>query len=412
MNSNQILITILVIISADYLLEQLLSYFNIKSNKSEIPDSMKEYYDKEKYAKSQEYLKVQTRFSYLTSGLSFVIAFILLFFGLFGWLDQMINTYFDNPILLALAFFGILFLASDLLGTPFSWYSIFIIEERFGFNKTTPKLFFVDKVKGYLLTIIIGGGILALLLYLIQVMGPNFWLVFWIAISAFILFINMFYTSLIVPLFNKLTPLQDGELMDSIKVYSEKVKFPLTKVFVIDGSKRSKKANAFFSGIGKKKKVVLYDTLIENHTINELVAVLAHEIGHYKKKHITIGFILSVLQVGVTLFIMSLMIFNTDLSMALGADHLAIHLNLIAFAILFSPVSKITGIFMNIFSRKNEFEADAFAANTFEGESLATALKKLSVDNLSNLYPHPWYVFFHYSHPPLMLRLKALETKS
>ena len=161
--------------------------------------------------------------------------------------------------------------------------------------------------------------------------------------------------------------------MDMIKVYSKKVKFPLTKVFVIDGSKRSKKANAFFSGIGKKKKVVLYDTLIDNHTVNELVAILAHEIGHYKKKHITIGLILSVLQVGLTLFIMSLMIFDLDLSKALGTDHLAIHLNLIAFAILYSPVSKIIGIFMNIFSRRNEYEADAFAANTFEGSSLATA---------------------------------------
>jgi STE24 endopeptidase len=218
----------------------------------------------------------------------------------------------------------------------------------------------------------------------------------------------MFYTSLILPLFNKLAPLQEGELKTAIQQFAQKVNFPLDNIFVMDGSKRSKKANAFFSGIGKKKKIVLYDTLIENHTTDELVAVLAHEVGHFKKKHIVWSYVLSVLQIFFMLFVLSLMIYNTDLSLALGGKEQAIHLNLLAFGILFSPISGITGLLMSLLSRKNEFEADAYAKETFSGTALATALKKLSVDSLSNLFPHPAYVFFHYSHPPLLQRLKAL----
>jgi STE24 endopeptidase len=221
----------------------------------------------------------------------------------------------------------------------------------------------------------------------------------------------MFYTALVLPMFNKLTPLQEGELKTAIEAFSKKVNFPVTNIVVIDGSKRSKKANAFFSGIGKKKKIVLYDTLINNHTTEELVAVLAHEVGHFKKKHIIWSYILSVGQIVFTLFILSLMIFNERVSLALGAHQLGIHLNLLAFGILFSPISGITGIFMNMYSRKNEFEADAYAKEKFDGGALATALKKLSVDSLSDLYPHPLYVFFHYSHPPLLTRLRALNVE-
>lgn len=221
----------------------------------------------------------------------------------------------------------------------------------------------------------------------------------------------MFYTSLIVPLFNKLSPLEDGDLKQLINEYSARVGFPLKNVFVIDGSKRSSKANAFFSGIGKKKKIVLYDTLINNHTKEELVAVLAHEAGHFKKKHVLSGFFLSVIQIAIMLFILSLMIFNENLSLALGGQQQAIHLNLLAFGILYSPISMLTGIIMNIISRRNEFEADAYAVRTYDGRYLHSALKKLSVDNLSNLTPHPLYVFFHYSHPPLVQRLQAIETE-
>jgi STE24 endopeptidase len=241
--------------------------------------------------------------------------------------------------------------------------------------------------------------------------GPDFWLYFWIVISVFILFINMFYTSLILPLFNKLTPLEDGELKEEIEAYSKKINFPLDNIFVIDGSKRSAKSNAFFSGIGKKKKIVLYDTLIENHSKEELVAVLAHEVGHFKKKHIITGYLLSILQTGFTLFIMSFIIFSPAMSEALGGSQLAIHLNLLAFGILYSPISHFVGLFMNILSRKNEYEADAYARETYNGKFLQQALKKLSVDNLSNLFPHPAYVFINYSHPPLLKRLAAMKGK-
>jgi STE24 endopeptidase len=274
------------------------------------------------------------------------------------------------------------------------------------------KTFIADKIKGYLIAIIVGGLILGGLLLLINELGKDFWIWFWIAISLFLIFVNMFYTSLIVPLFNKLKPLEDGDLRMAIQEYSKNVGFPLDNIFVIDGSKRSTKANAYFSGLGSKKKIVLYDTLIQNHSKEELVAVLAHEVGHFKKKHIILGLILSVAQIGIMLFILSLLVFNTDLSKALGATTNTIHLNLIAFGILFSPISHLIGIFMNLISRKNEYEADRFAASTYNGNALQEALKKLSVNNLSNLTPHPAYAFFHYSHPPLLERLRALRKVS
>ena len=266
----------------------------------------------------------------------------------------------------------------------------------------------MDKIKGYVLSALIGGALLSLLFYLILEIGEGFWVYFWAVASIMILLVNMFYTSLILPIFNKLTPLENGELKAAIQEYSRKVGFPLDNIFVIDGSKRSKKANVFFSGIGKKKKIVLYDTLIENHSKDELVAVLAHEVGHFKKRHIVQGFVMSIAQIGFMLFVLSQMIFSETLSTTLGAQNMVVHINLIAFGILYSPISKILGVVGNIISRKNEYEADNFAATTFGGRPLKDALKRLSVDNLSNLYPHPAYVFFHYSHPPLLKRLEAM----
>jgi len=409
MEAAAILTLILFIISFDFILEQVLDYLNLKHQKSELPATLKGIYEEEEFKKSVEYNRVQTRFSFLTSTFSFVISFTLLATGLFGGIDEWLRLYFENPVWLALAFYGVLYLASDIINTPFQLYSTFVIEEKFGFNKTTGKTFIADKIKGYLLTILIGGGIITLLLWLILNLGVNFWWYFWIAISAFILFINMFYTSLIVPLFNKLTPLEQGDLKHAIETYCSSVKFPLDNIFIIDGSKRSTKANAFFSGIGKKKKIVLYDTLIKNHSQEELVAVLAHEVGHFKKKHIVSGFALSIAQVGIMLFIMSRMIFSPELSLALGAEQLGIHLNLLAFGILYSPITKVLGLIMNQISRKNEYEADSYATTSYNGDALSEALKKLSVNNLSNLNPHPWYVFFNYSHPPLLKRLNAIR---
>ncbi|MEQ8245783.1 M48 family metallopeptidase [Fulvivirga sp.] len=408
MASQTILYLILGIITFSYLLNQLLDYLNLKSRKSELPDDIKSFYSEEKYAKAQEYHKTLSNFSFLTSAFSFAGSFAILYFGGFGYLDQLLRPMVGEGIALSLTYFGVLFLLSDILNLPFSIYSTFVIEERFGFNKTTPKTFIVDKLKGYVLTIIVGGLLIGSLLYLINNIGESFWLYFWAIASVFILFVNMFYTSLILPLFNKLTPLEDGELKTAIEDYSEKIDFPLDNIYVIDGSKRSNKANAFFSGIGKRKKIVLYDTLINNHSIEELVAVLAHEVGHFKKKHIIYGFAISILQIGLMLFIMSQMIYSEAVSQALGGQQLAIHLNLLAFGILYSPISMISSILGNILSRKNEFEADAYAKQTYNPKALQEALKKLSVDNLSNLYPHPAYVFLHYSHPPLLQRLNEL----
>lgn len=409
MEPQTILLIIIIIATISYVFDQLLDYVNLRSMRSDIPDDVAVFYDRTRYLRSLDYHRELSRFSFITAGFSFLLSIGMLISGGFGWLDDLVRGYVGNPIPHALLFFGVLVLASDLLTMPFQLYSTFVIEEKYGFNKTTVKTFFVDKLKGYLLAALIGAPLLALLIYLIQEIGAGFWIWFAAVASVFILFMNMFYTTLILPLFNKLTPLPEGELKSAIQQFAARVDFPLDNIFVIDGSKRSSKANAFFSGIGRKKKIVLYDTLIEKHTTDELVAVLAHEVGHFKKKHIVMSFALSILQVFLTMYILSLMVYNADLSMALGGSQHSIALNLIAFSILFAPISGVTGLFMSMYSRRNEYEADAYARQTYSGPALSDALKKLSVDSLSNLYPHPLYVFFHYSHPPLLKRLAAIN---
>jgi len=409
MQAQTILLIIIGIVIVSYLFSQILEYINLGAQRKDIPDEITSFYDKEKYLKSLDYHRQQTYFSFITSAFSLCLSLSMLILGGFGWLDGFLRNYISTPIPLALAFFGILAVASDVITIPFQWYSVFVIEEKYGFNKTTVKTFLTDKLKGYLLGAIIGGLLVSALIYLIEKIGPGFWIWFALIAAAFILLANLFYTSLILPLFNKLTPLPDGELKEAIQTFSKKVSFPLDNIFVMDGSKRSKKANAFFSGIGSKKKIVLFDTLIANHTKEELLAVLAHEVGHFKKKHIIFSYLLSVIQIFFTLWVLSLMVFNQNVALALGGSQPAIHLNLVAFTILFSPLSGITGLLMSLYSRRNEFEADRYAKETFDGNALSNALKKLSVDSLSDLYPHPAYVFFHYSHPPLLARLQALK---
>ncbi len=409
MTANSILLLLLAFIIGDFIFEFVLDYLNDKSQSATIPKEAEGIYNDEEYKKSYLYNKEKDQFGKISGLFSLSLTVAAFAFGWLGWLDTELRTYIDNPIWLSLAFFGIILIATDILGTPFELYNTFRIEAKYGFNKMTAGLFVGDKLKGYLMGAIIGGGLLALLIWLIGDLGEYWWLYFWAVISVFILLLNMFYTSLIVPLFNKLTPLEEGELRDAIEAYCKTVDFPLTNLFVVDGSKRSTKANAYFSGMGKKKKVVLFDTLIENHTTEELVAVLAHEIGHYKRNHIKQTFVLSIVQMGITLFILSFFVGNEGLSKALGAEQYGIHLNLIVFTILYTPISKLTALLMNLFSRKNEFEADYFAATTYDGKYLQEALKKLSSNNLSNLTPHPAYVFFHYSHPPVLKRLEAIE---
>jgi STE24 endopeptidase len=412
MTPGLILIVIVSISVAGYLFDLVLEYLNLKAQRTDIPDDIASFYDRDKYLRSLEYHRVKTRFSFLAGGFGFLLSLGMLVFGGFGYLDSLLRPFFENQVWLALVFFGIILLGSDILTLPFQLYSIFVIEERFGFNKTTRKTFIADKIKGYIIGGLIGGSLLAVLIILVNKFGPDFWIWFAAIAAVFVLLINMFYASWILPLFNKLTILPAGDLKTAIENFSKKVNFPLDNIFVMDGSKRSSKANAFFSGIGRKKKIVLFDTLINNHTTDELVAVLAHEVGHFKKKHIILSFVLSVVQIFFLLFVLSLMIFNSDLSIALGGTQQAIHLNLIAFAILFSPISAITGLLMSLLSRKNEYEADAYAKETYSGVALSEALKRLSVDTLSNLYPHPAYVFFYYSHPTLLQRLEALKKNS
>jgi STE24 endopeptidase len=405
---------ILAILIADFLFRFILDFLNTTRFSDSIPAELEGIYDQENYRKSQQYLKANARFGMLLSVLSFLLMIGLVVFGLFGQLDTWIQSVTGDSILQALLFFGILALAGDLLSTPFSVYSTFIIEERFGFNKTTPKTFFLDKFKSWIILAVIGGGILALAVYLFERTGPDFWLWVWAVLAVFSVFISMFYSSLIVPLFNKQEKLEPGDLRDKIEAFAQKTGFTLRNIYTIDGSKRSTKANAYFTGLGAKKRIVLYDTLIEKQSADEIVAVLAHEIGHYRKKHIVSTLAFSLANSLVTLFILSLFIrpgseISLALAQSLGAHSFSFHMGLLAFGILYGPISLVTGTFLNSWSRKNEFEADRFARSTGLANELKSALIKLSVDSLSNLRPHPAYVFFHYSHPTLLQRLKKLD---
>jgi len=409
MSSGLLFYIIIGIIIFEFCLSQFLNFINSKTWENEIPAELADLYDAEKYAKAQQYDKAKQNLSNISSILSLILTLAFIIFGGFEYVDNIARSYSTHPIAIALIFFGIIYIAVDIISSPFAIYGTFVIEEKFGFNKTTVATYIKDKLKGYVMTALIGGGMLSLIILIYNQMPNNFWWIAWIAISVFTLFFASFYTTLIVPIFNKLTPLEDGSLRAKIDEYAQKVKFPLKNIFVIDGSKRSSKANAFFSGMLGKKSIVLYDTLINENTDEELVAVLAHEVGHFKKKHVAKSMVISILQTGVMLFILGFALKSSALSEALKVNQHSFHIGIIAFGMLFSPISTILSIFMNVFSRKNEYEADAFAKNTSDAKSLVSALKKLSINHLSNLQPHPWYVFFYYSHPPLLQRLKALK---
>lgn len=409
MNAQTLLYAVVAFIILEFLFERLLDFINLKNRSAHIPQEMEGFVDAEKYSKMQTYSRETTQFGAISGTFSLIIIVSLLLFGGFAWLDNMVREYTTQPILMGLSFFGILYIVNDLIGLPFSLYRIFVIEEKYGFNKTTAGTFIIDKLKGYLLTAIMGGGILSLIIWVYMLTGSWFWLIAWGIVTAFSLFISMFYTSVLVPIFNELTPLEDGELRTALETYAGKVDFPLKNVMVMNGSKRSTKSNAYFSGLGSRKTIVLFDTLIENHSVEELVAVIAHEVGHYKRKHIQKGLVLSVLQMGVLFLVFGWLVSNPLLAQMLGAEQPSFHLGLLAFGLLYSPISLVTGVLMNMYSRKNEFEADDFARQTYGTEPMILALKKLSVDNLSNLTPHPAYVFVHYSHPPVLQRIEALR---
>lgn len=393
----------------EFVFEKVLSYLNLQTWDKPLPEAVKDLYDAKKYAEARDYAKVNYHFGTVSSVFSLIVSVSFLVLGGFAWVDGLVRAYSENPVVHSLLFFGVIGAGSSLISLPFGIYHTFVIEERFGFNKTTLTTFFTDKIKGLVLAITLGGGILALLTWLYLLLGSYFWLAAWAVVAAFSVFFAMFYTSLLLPLFNKLIPLESGELRTSIENYARKVDFPLTNIFVMDGSKRSSKANAFFSGLGHKKNIVLYDTLIKEMTLEEITAVLAHEVGHYKKQHVLQSMVISVLQMGFMFFIFGLLAGSPLMAEVLGAKENSFHLSLVTFSMLYSPISLITGLLMNVFSRKNEYEADAYARDTYSAAPLVTSLKKLSVNHLSNLQPHPAYVFVNYSHPTLLQRIRALN---
>ena len=408
MSPQTVFIIILVILTADFVSERILSALNVKSSKKPIPDLLSGIYDQDKYQKQQSYFRANTRFGLLTSTVSFLVIFLMIVFGGFGWLDGIVQRWTANPILVSLVFFGILFLANDIISTPFEIYDTFVIEERFGFNKTTPKTFIFDKLKGYVLAAILGGGILALIMWLYRLNPQYFWLIAWACVTAVSLFFSLFYSELIVPLFNKQTPLEAGELRDAIEKFSKKAGFELKNIFVIDGSKRSTKANAYFTGFWKKKRIVLYDTLINDLDTAEIVAVLAHEAGHSKYKHTLRNILINLPYTLLMFFLLGLILRSDVLAQALGGKEASFHLNILAFGVLYSPVSMMLGLAMNVLSRKHEYQADGYVKENKMGEQLISALKKISSKSLSNLTPHPAYVFVNYSHPTLLQRVEKL----
>ena len=406
---NFIAVIILVAIFSDFILQFLADCLNLKELRAEVPEAFHGIYDKERYEKSQEYLRANTHFGWIESVFDITVLLIFWFGKGFPFLDQWTRSLDYGSIVTGLIYIGILLFIKSLLSLPFSIYSTFVIEERFGFNKTTWRTFFLDIVKGLMLTILLGGPLLAGILIFFEYAGANAWWYCWIAVTLFMLIIQFIAPSWIMPLFNKFNQLEDGELKNSIMAYAHSINFPLKNIFVMDGSRRSSKSNAFFTGFGKNKRIALFDTIINQLTANELVAVLAHEMGHYKKKHILQSMIVGILQSGLMLFLLSFFVSYQELFDAFYMDKISVYTGLIFFGMLYSPIDFFIGIFRHMHSRKNEYEADMFAAKTTGNPvSMADALKKLSVNNLSNLMPHPFYVFLNYSHPPVLSRLKSI----
>ncbi len=409
MTTQTIFYTIIWLTIFEFLLTKYLWHLNTLNWSEKLPKELKWIYDEEKYQKSQKYEKVKYKFSILSSTFSFLIILLVLIFWWFGILDDAIRVYSDNEIILSLLFFWIVMLLQTIISLPFSYYSTFVVEEKFWFNKMTKKLFFTDTIKSLVLWAVIWWILLSAIVWSYTKFTDNFWLIAWWIITAFTVFFMMFYSTLIVPLFNKQTPLEKWELRDAIENFSKKIWFELDNIFVIDWSKRSSKANAYFSGLGSKKRIVLFDTLIKDLTTEELVAVLAHEIWHYKKKHTLQMLVFWTIQTWFMLYVFSLALKMPEFSLALWWEKGSFYLWAIAFSIIFTPISMILWILSNMLSRKNEYEADRFAWENYEAKELSWALIKLSRNNLSNLRPHKAYEFFYYSHPTVLKRLKALK---
>ena len=397
----------------EYLLDMIANFLNLKSIKSVVPEDLSGIYEPDEYRKSQDYLRTTTKFAFLTNTFKLTLLIGFWFVGGFGWLDESIREQNFHVIVNGLLFISILLLGQLVLTIPFEIYSTFVIEDRFGFNKTTPSTFVYDRVKGLLVLLIIGGPLIAGILSFFEYAGSLAWVYCWIAVTLFSLGLQFIAPTWIMPIFNKFTPLEKGNLRDSIFEYANTVNFSIDNILLMDGSKRSNKANAFFTGFGKHKRIALFDTLIEKHSVSELVSIIGHEIGHYKKGHIIQRLVFSIIHSGVIFFLLSIFLNSTELYNAFFVDEQSVYAGLLFFGLLYTPIEIILGPIMQGLSRKHEYEADVWAVDTVnDHESLSNGLKKLSVDNLSNLTPHPLYVFLNYSHPPLLKRLQAIELRS
>ena len=409
---NTIAIIILAAIIFNYALNGLADYLNLTMLRNDLPEAFRGVYDSDRYRKSQQYLKVNTRFGWITA--TFDVAVILIFWFAKGFplLDEWVRSFNFGPVITGLIYMAVLLLFKGVLSLPFSLYATFVIEERFGFNQTTWTTFVMDLAKGLLLAVLLGAPLLAGILAFFVHAGTNAWWYCWIAVTLYMLGVQFIAPTWIMPLFNKFTPLEAGELKSAILSYAGSINFPIENVYVMDGSRRSRKSNAFFTGFGKHRRIVLFDTLIKQHTTGELVAVLAHEMGHYKKKHILQTMVLGILQMGIMLYLLSIFISYQGLFDAFYMPQKSVYAGLIFFAMLYSPLDFFIGIFMQMLSRRNETEADRFSAETTrDPQSMVAALKKLSVHNLTNLRPHPVYVFLNYSHPPVLQRISELHGK-
>jgi STE24 endopeptidase len=406
---NIIFFIILIIPVIGFISERYLDYLNSLMWSDKLPEKLTGICDEEEYKKTQLYNKDNNKLSLWSSSFNLAVILLMIIAGGFSIADSIARSISSNSVIISLVFFGIIGFLSDIINIPFGYYDTFVIEKKYGFNTMTIKTFITDHIKSWLLALLVGIPVLGLITWFYYRTGKNFWIYAWGLITVFSVFINLFYSELIVPLFNKQIPLPEGTLRSMIEAFSQKTGFRLRNIYIIDGSKRSTKANAYFSGFGPKKRIVLYDTLQKELSEEEIVAVLAHEIGHYKKKHVLLTLIFSVLTTGIMLFLLSLVVNSPSFSRALGSQNASFNMGLIVFGILYSPLSLIIGLLTNFISRKNEFAADRFVRENYKPAILADALKKLSVKNLSNMMPHPTYVFFHYSHPPLLSRLEKLE---
>jgi len=400
---------IIFALAVEYLLSTVSSILDMGNIVEEVPADFQDVYDREKYARSQSYLRDRTRFGIFSSTFSLLLILVVIHTGLFGVLDQFVRVQTIQPILAGLLFFGIIFIIQDIISLPFSIYSTFVIEEKFEFNRTTPKTFVIDKLKGYALTVILGSAVIVPILYFFERFGPRGWWIAWGLVTLFMIAVQPLFVHVIAPLFNKFTPLEEGELRLAIEEYSEKVKFPIGRIDVMDGSKRSGHSNAYFSGLGKSRRIALFDTLLEKHTTEEILSVVAHEVGHYKQKHIIKGTALGILETGVMLFIFNLIMKDAALFAVFGVSDISVYGGLVFFAMLYAPVNMITSLLTTAVSRKNEFEADAFSLETTENpQALVNMLKGLAANNLAHLTPHPLKVFLSYSHPPVKERIAAV----